>query len=287
MATNRTKLKKAMRKELLRQQRRQSVAADRQGASPSRPNLSALSPWHAALAGNRALMERMDGFAPLRNKLSEVAAMKGEWAGLPMPLEDEALVVEPTYPFAAGLMAMCAGAEKADPEEEGLRLRNTFWSVRKQSRILIIEEPSGRVTFGLDPGIHHLPLDLRTLGCADAWGIDQERAALQLLGTLLPHRNFKQYLMTGMFLERSKRSGVTYLFRRLKPTVAIVPSKKGGTRILCTLCLHPIAYYSGSWAGAMCPTDDVVAHLMLMRGDEPMLWRRANQHPAWAPEAGL
>lgn len=287
MATNRTKLKKAMRKELLRQQRRQSVAADRQGASPSRPNLSALSPWHAALAGNRALMERMDGFAPLRNKLSEVAAMKGEWAGLPMPLEDEALVVEPTYPFAAGLMAMCAGAEKADPEEEGLRLRNTFWSVHKRSRILIIEEPSGRVTFGLDPGIHHLPLDLRTLGCADAWGIDQERAALQLLGTLLPHRNFKQYLMTGMFLERSKRSGVTYLFRRLKPTVAIVPSKKGGTRILCTLCLHPIAYYSGSWAGAMCPTDDVVAHLMLMRGDEPMLWRRANQHPAWAPEAGL
>lgn len=287
MATNRTKLKKAMRKELLRQQRRQSVAADRQGASPSRPNLSALSPWHAALAGNRALMERMDGFAPLRNKLSEVAAMKGEWAGLPMPLEDEALVVEPTYPFAAGLMAMCAGAEKADPEEEGLRLRNTFWSVHKRSRILIIEEPSGRVTFGLDPGIHHLPLDLRTLGCADAWGMEQETRALTLLSSLLTPRQFKHYMMTGSFLETSQRSKVTYLFRRLKPTVAIVADGAERMRILCCLCLHPIAYYAGSWAGAMTPSDDVVAHLSLMRGDEAMFWRRANHHPAWRPEAGL
>ena len=94
----------------------------------------------------------------------------------------------------------------------------------------------------------------------------------------------KQYLLTGMFLETSKRSGVHYLFRRLRPTVAISPSS---TKILCTLCLHPIGYYAESWAGAMCPTDDVVAHLMLMRADEPMFWRRANQHAPWRPEAGL
>ena len=77
-------------------------------------------------------------------------------------------------------------------------------------------------------------------------------------------------------------------FRRLKPTVAI--SLKGtdkSPRILCALCLHPIAYYEDSWAGAMCPTDDVIAHLALMRGDEAMYWRRANQHPPWRPEAGL
>lgn len=40
-------------------------------------------------------------------------------------------------------------------------------------------------------------------------------------------------------------------------------------------------------AGAMCPTDDVIAHLSLMRGDEKMFWRRCNQHPAYRPEAGL
>jgi hypothetical protein len=89
-----------------------------------------------------------------------------------------------------------------------------------------------------------------------------------------------------MFLERSQRSGIMYLFRRLKPTVAINTNGED-CRVMCTLCMHPIAYYQGSWAGAMCPTDDVVAHLMLMRGDEPMFWRRSNQHPAYRPEAGL
>lgn len=58
-------------------------------------------------------------------------------------------------------------------------------------------------------------------------------------------------------------------------------------RILCCLCMRPIAYYADSWAGAMCPTDDVIAHLALMRGDEAMFWRRCNQHPPYRPEAGL
>jgi hypothetical protein len=31
----------------------------------------------------------------------------------------------------------------------------------------------------------------------------------------------------------------------------------------------------------------VIAHLMLMRGDEPMFWRRANQHPVWTKGAAL
>ena len=58
-------------------------------------------------------------------------------------------------------------------------------------------------------------------------------------------------------------------------------------KILACLCMHPIAYYAGSWAGAMCPTDDVIAHLSLMRADEHMFWKRSNQHPPYRPEAGL
>lgn len=30
-----------------------------------------------------------------------------------------------------------------------------------------------------------------------------------------------------------------------------------------------------------------IAHLMLMRGDEHLYWRRCNQHPVWVPQAGL
>lgn len=235
------------------------------------------------------VLERFDNFAPLRNKLREIAEVRGDWAGVPMPLDGETLVVEPTYPNAAALMAMCgdrAEEEDDDPEMAGAHVRNSFWSSHKRSTILVIEKADGSITWGLRPGANHLGFDLRTLGCSEAWGIEQESKAVNLLGTLLKHRALKQYLLTGMFLERSPRSGVTYLFRRLKPTVAI-NAVKGQSRVMCALCLHPIAHYAGSWAGAMTPSDDVAAHLMLMRGDEAMFWRRANQHPAWTPEAGL
>ena len=109
---------------------------------------------------------------------------------------------------------------------------------------------------------------------------------MQTLGTMLQHRAFKHYLLTGMFLETSARSGVTYLFRRLRPTIAIT-TKTGDARVLATLCMHPIGYYEETWAGAMTPTDDVIAHLALMRGDERLFWSRCNQHPAWAPQSGI
>lgn len=182
----------------------------------------------------------------------------------------------------------------ATEEPGGDKIRNSFWSWKKRSDV-VIGEVDGKIDWGIIPGVHHFHHDLQTLGCADAWGIEQERRAIDLLGTLLRHRNFKQYLLTGMFLETSERSGVTYMFRRLKPTVAMTMRSglllsgrtSSGVRILCALCMHPIAYYSGSWAGAMTPTDDVVASLMMMRGDEHMFWRRANQHAAYRPEAGL
>lgn len=230
-------------------------------------------------------LERFDGFSGLRNMLREAADNNCEWAGIPMPLNDHKLIIEPKYPHAKVLMDI--GTEEPETYDGSVFvIRNTFWSVKLRSTIIVYSE-NGRVKHGVRPGIHHFTHDLLTLGASVAWGIEQEHHAMQLLGTLVRHHTLKMYLLTGMFLERSERSGVTYMFRRLKPTVAIVDNKKGGMKILCTLCLHPIAYYQGSWAGAMCPTDDVIAHLMLMRGDEPMFWRRANQHAPHVPEAGL
>lgn len=241
-------------------------------------------------------MERFDGHAGLRHALRHVANVKQEWAGIPMPLDGEELVIESSYPYA-GLSDM--GKKPAPKEEEedddlkGAVIRNRFWCMEQRSWIIIFQKRDGSIDWGKKGGVNHIGYDLATLKCADAWGIEQESNAIQLLGTLLRHRAFKQYMLTGTFLETSKRSGVTYMFRRLKPTVAITPRgrfKRRGepmVEILCTLCLHPIAYYAQSWAGAMCPTDDVISHLMLMRGDEPMFWRRANQHPAWLPESGL
>lgn len=92
--------------------------------------------------------------------------------------------------------------------------------------------------------------------------------------------------MTGGFIETSKRSGVTYLFRRLRPTLAL-KDNNGEMKILCALCLHSIGFYRGTWAGALCPTDDVISHLVMMRGSEAKFWAHANQHHPVRPEAGI
>lgn len=202
-----------------------------------------------------------------------------------MPLDGQRLIIEPTYPNAVGLMSI--GNNKAD-DDDGWRLRNRWYSRKHRCDILIMER-EGKISWGKVPAFHHIGHDMQTLGCSEAWGLEQEHRALLLLGTMVSHRQMKQYVLTGMFLETSRRSGVTYMFRRLKPTVALTPGKRpeDSMRILCTLCMHPIAYYAGSWAGAMVPTDDVIAHLALMRADEHMFWKRSNQHEPHRPESGL
>ena len=231
----------------------------------------------------------LDPFHQTRTALSILAENTAEWAGLPMPIEGERLVVEPSYPWAD----IYGSAEpELDPSEADVwKVRNRFYSRRFRADIVVLER-DGRVRGNCEPAFHSIAFALRTMGCSVAWGIEQEGKAVQLLGTMLRHYQFKCYLLTGMFLERSPRSGVTYVFRKLRPTVALAPTRPGddpaaSCRILCCLCQHPIAYYRDSWAGAMCPTDDVVAALALMRGDEAMFWKRSTQHPPYRPEAGL
>ena len=227
-----------------------------------------------------ALIESFDPLAGLRGRLRDLSADKAEWAGIPIPLEGLPLTVEANYPFAE-----VYNRQDDDAVPEDVKLRNVFWSRRLRTTIVVWEE-GGKVCWGPAGRSHGVDHMLHTMGASDAWGIGQEQKALQLLGTMIRHRMFKRYLLTGMFLETSKRSGISYVFRKLRPTIAL--STKGAeTKILAALCLHPIGYYEESWAGAMCPTDDVIAHLALMRGDEVMLWRRSNQHPADRPEAGL
>lgn len=203
-------------------------------------------------------------------------------------MEGSRLIIEPSNPYADIL----SPPEDIDPDLPTFKVRNTWYSSHWRCNIHIVELPDGRFRAVKIPAFHHIDLDMATMAAADVWGIEQESNAINLLATMIPHFHFKRYLMTGMFMERSKRSNIIYVFRRLKPTVALQPFRGDGhpdqeAKILCCLCMHPIAYYEGSWAGAMVPTDDVIAHLSLMRADEHMFWKRCNQHPAYRPEAGL
>jgi hypothetical protein len=238
--------------------------------------------WGELPAGKRDLLEAHDNFAPLRNAFRRLSAKAGEWAGVPMPLDGERLSIAPGYPFREALEPHDDDDEPLSPGE---RIRNSWYSKRLRMTVVIYER-DGKIERVFLPGMQRLTHDLHTLGASFAWGVEQESRALQTLATLVKHNTFKQYLLTGTFLETSKRSGLVYLFRKLRPTVAL-RIKGEHIKALCALCMHPVAYYEDSWGGAMCPTDDVIAHLMMVRGDEPLFWKRCNQHDVHRPEAGL
>jgi hypothetical protein len=226
-----------------------------------------------------------DGFA-------RIAREQSEYAGLPVPIMGEKLIIEKSYWGADKqdelnrIMNMEDTLPPSAPEKRTIRIHNAFWSSRLRKTIIIYHDnTTGKFHYVAESPKRRTELDLRTLGCADAWSLETEERALECLRKLVTHQKFRQYLLTGAFPDGSSRSGICYIFRRLRPTLAI--SRSNELTVIAALCLHPIAYYNDSWAGAMTPTDDVISHLMLMRGDEKMFWRRANQHAPDRPEAGL
>lgn len=232
----------------------------------------------------KALLEPFDGFAAVRNSLRGIAKMTNEFAGIPVPVEGQRLIIDPSYKWAEAL----GNIEKSDEPALDIKVRNHWYSKRRRCRIFVFENEDGKIEWAPDVS-KSIDAELLTMGASVAWGVEQEANALQTLAGHLRHHQFKYYLMAGMFCEKSERSGITYVFRKLRPTVALALDRDRGDRfnMLCSLCMHPIGFYEGSWAGAMCPTDDVIAHLVLMRADEHSYWKRCNQIPSHLPESGL
>lgn len=227
---------------------------------------------------------------------AQLAALRdGEWGGVPIPVRGLPLVIEPRYPhqglngFSFGGNTFTGGSDDSECDDTTI-VRNTFVCQRRHCEVFVCQDTP-------DGPVYHLKLPVKrksgldrwigTLGASDAWDVPAECRALETLKSLVSDTAFHRYFLTGTFLETSKRSGVTYLFRKLRPTVAIGGRSGDMARILTTLCLHPIGYYEGTWAGVMCPTDDVIAHLLMMRGDEHLFWRKANHHDPDTEGAGI
>ena len=126
-----------------------------------------------------------------RVKVDVANAAADEWADIPMPLEGQPLSIAPGYPFAEAL-AMLEKPVEPDPDMEGVRLINRFWS-RKFRRDISIVEKDGRRMIALNPYNRRFDMDLLTLGCASAWGIEQEAAAVHTLGRLVKHHAFGRW----------------------------------------------------------------------------------------------
>lgn len=226
--------------------------------------------------------------------LMHLAEHAGEYAGIPYPIPGEDLLTHPSYRFTKvfeeqQLAAFHKKVAERDPDEPIIDIINGWTCTRTRRHVFVIQERrEGAKRIGFT---YPLPCvfdyALKTLGLVCAWKLEAELKATQKLAELVTPHAFQCYLTTGSFLETSTRSGVTYMFRRCRPTVAMRERSPGDIRILCTLCLHPIGYYDKSYGGSLVPTDDVIAHLLLMRADEPHLWRLANQHPKEAVQSDL
>jgi hypothetical protein len=235
----------------------------------------------------------------VRDLLDFLGEHEGDWQGIPVPLGDDMpVVVQPRHPMAEffattpGYRHECSATVVRDDE----RVVNR-WLDRRRNREVYVFDTAGRyhakvVPLSPDRSMERLTYWLSTIGGSDAWNLEAEHKAREQLREVLTERQWRHYDLTGTFLEYSKRSRITYVFRRLRPTVAMSPRGPEGRdnetmRCLAVLCLHPIGYYANSWAGCMVPTDDVMAHLLMMRGDEAMFWGKAIQHQPHEPEAGL
>lgn len=231
----------------------------------------------------------------VRQALKRKGAAEGEWAGLPLPSHHCALVMEPRHPYAhmngfkfdqgdsledrPVTLSKDLGGEVINEWRHSSGDTIYVWKRFKDGKSEHMRIPSS---------FHKLNLMINTMGTiCEVFDTHIEVEAHKKLAAMVSDHAYSTYFMTGMFLESSKRSGVTYLFRKLKPTIAMKATKGGMMKVLSCLCLHPIAYYENTWAGALCPTDDVIAHLMLMRGDEPYFWRKANHHGVLDPQAGI
>ncbi len=153
----------------------------------------------------------------------------------------------------------------------------------------ILEDPeTGRVRLlkrGRSPTHQRLRMLLISLGARFTTSLEEaEEQARTRLNSILRPGQRRSYLVTDTFVETSPKSQLDYILRRNRPTLVM---SRQTNQALCALCFHPLGYYKGSWAGFLPPSDELFDVVTLIRGDEPELWKRANQFPLSWVESGL
>jgi hypothetical protein len=234
----------------------------------------------------------------LHRGLALWAAKEHGWLyGCPIPSlgpSQRRPVIAKRAPFADRIFPTSAEMEGQPPKEiksevpEGSKYINS-WIDRFGEQVVIIEHPDGKRHSYIGELPHSGRLDrlFETIGAR--LGAVTERAEVKAMVNLaerLTEAQVKCYILNDCFLETSKRSKVRYLFRKGRPTLAL-RDRGSGMRFLAALCMHPLAYYEETFAGSMAPSDDVLAHLLMMRADEKNFWRNCNQHPLYDPRSGV
>lgn len=189
--------------------------------------------------------------------------------------------------FATRLCADWGDSQVSElPEWESLYFRNVGNKTiyHQRSRVTGRARSWSYISeFGQDiSSVTKMLIAFNTLQSAStAHTITAERKAMRKLRSHLNATQWRMYVLTGMFTETSRRSGMFYIFRRVAPTIVsrLCVDKDGKyMKPFLTLCMHPVGYTAHSGTGCMCPTDDVIAHLLFMRSDEHLYWKKSVHH---------
>lgn len=194
-------------------------------------------------------------------------------------------------------------------DRDGYYIRRHLWSNRLRAYIVIKQHyQTGKCSAEIrrrdDESGFKAMLYLNTYEAASVYSIEAESKAMECLKGKVSDEQFKRYFCTGFLVERSKKSGLVYIFRRCRPILVFRekvhpldedsvyyydhdPYYRTEHHFVAALCIHPQGYYSQSWAGTLVPTDDIVCQLLMMRTDEPKLWKKATQHDRFSPQADI
>jgi hypothetical protein len=121
-----------------------------------------------------------------------------------------------------------------------------------------------------------------------AHSVAAERNAQRLLRHHLSKKQYEAYIISGMFWEVSDTMRL-YIFRKGFPTILCTMASEDPMAItpVAALCAHAVSYTANSFAGGLCPTDDVLNNVLHMRTDEEAFLKDCNWHSFEKPMSGL
>lgn len=232
----------------------------------------------------------------LQNAVNQLALERqGTEYGLPLPSlyeMDRPMILARGVP----LRHVVAASPRTELEEElsrKLKVRNS-WSQLGDMEIAVIETEEGPMAL---PRYHagwrlQKLLDTSILRSGTSQTAEAEMRAMESLKKRINKRQWESYVLSGIFPEKSDKSDLHYFFRKGYPTLAVsyhegIKEGYSSGYVLACLCLHPIGFYQGTYCGLMCPTDEVICHLLMMRADEKKYWGKCGQWSASDPRSGI
>jgi hypothetical protein len=240
-------------------------------------------------------------------ELNEIAVAHGVESGLPMPSFFDVrrpMVLARGAPLSR--IPLNFNEQAQELASRNIPVRNS-WHMLGDRSVCIVQTDEGPMAWPqYDAGTRlHKLMDGMLLRSGSQQTAEAELRAMESLRKRINRNQWESYVLNGAFPERSKRSDVHYIFRKGLPTIAATAhgngklecrqelgmdneeQADGGLRVLACLCLHPMGYFAYTHCGLLCPTDEVICALLMMRADEWKFWQSSGQWSASDTRSGI